>query len=69
MARKVSFSGQHLDLSEISYYYWDLDASVRLYFSPESPMYDVRFAGYVIEEVTEEMEIRLGKHGRTLANG
>ncbi len=67
MGSPVRFSGQHLELSEISQHYRDLEASLRIYFSPASPDYPNRFAGYLETEIRDEMELRLAEHSRTTA--
>jgi hypothetical protein len=61
VARRVSFSGQHLGLADIDGYHHDAEASLRLYFSSVSPTYAVRFFGYSVREVTELLHARLAE--------
>lgn len=59
MANRVSFSGDHVGLSEIAAHHRDLESSLTLYFSDGSPKYGVRFDGYAATEVTDELGERL----------
>ena len=59
MAKRVNFSGQQLGLADIDGYHHDAEAALRLYFSSASPTYPVRFIGYSVAEVTEELHARL----------
>lgn len=59
MAKRVSFSREHLKLPEIAEHHRDLESSLTLYFSTASPSYMVRFAGYAPAEVTKELGKRL----------
>ncbi|HEY6927387.1 MAG TPA: hypothetical protein VI653_28185 [Steroidobacteraceae bacterium] len=59
MASRVNFSGQQLGLADIDGYHHDAEAALRLYFSSASPTYTVRFMGYAVAEVTEELHVRL----------
>jgi hypothetical protein len=61
VARRVSFSGQHLGLADIDGYHHDSEASLRLYFSSASPTYAVRFLGYSMAEVVEQLHARLAE--------
>lgn len=61
MARRVSFSGLHLGLADIDGYHQDAEASLRLYFSSVSPTYEVRFLGYSVAEVAEQLHARLAE--------
>jgi hypothetical protein len=44
---------------QIAEHYKDMESSLRLYFSTESPRFTVRFAWKSIAEVVEELEDRL----------
>jgi hypothetical protein len=46
MADRVSFSGDQLGLAEIAAHHQDLESSLTLYFSADSPKYFARFVGY-----------------------
>jgi len=59
MADRVSFSGLHRELPEIAAHHQDLVSSLKLYFSPGSPSYLLRFDGYATAEVTKELRERL----------
>jgi hypothetical protein len=59
MAKRVSFSGEHLGLPKIAAHHQDLESSLRLYFSVGSPSYPVRFAGYAATKVAHELRERL----------
>jgi hypothetical protein len=61
MASRVSFSGEHLGLPDISAYHQDLESSFTLYFSAGSPNYLERFANYAPTEVTDELRDRLNE--------
>ena len=67
MAKRVSFSGEHLGLPEIAKHHQDLESSLRLYFSAASPRYPVRFNGYAATKVARELRERL--KGRTAYRG
>jgi hypothetical protein len=59
MAKRVGFSGAHLDLDQIAAHHQDLGSSLALYFSSGSPTYAIRFIGYAPSEVSEELGARL----------
>jgi hypothetical protein len=65
MAKKVSFSGEHLSLADAALHHNDIDGALTLYFSTASPSYQVRFAGYKPDEVREELGGRLAELDRT----
>lgn len=50
MLERISFSGQHHELSRIVSHHTDVESALKLYFSPSSPDYVVRFADYVASE-------------------
>lgn len=64
---RVTFSGEHLDLIDISRTHNDIDASVRSYFLPATITSSTRFAGYSSEEIDLEMRSLLGEHERSIA--
>lgn len=64
MLERVSFSGQHLELSRIVSHHTDVESALKLYYSPSSPDYVVRFADYVASEVRNELLDRLDEHKR-----
>jgi hypothetical protein len=59
MARKVSLSGDHLGLREIAQHHRDLQSSLTLYFSPDSPRYVARFSTDTNAEVKNQLNERL----------
>jgi hypothetical protein len=59
MAKRVTLSGDHLGLSEIAAHHQDLESSLTLYFSTDSPRFLSRFIGYTGTEVTDELLARL----------
>ena len=59
MASRVTFSGQHLGLSDIAEHHLDLQSSLNLFFSDASPAFPVRFLGYLKAEVSAELGDRL----------
>jgi hypothetical protein len=65
MASRITFSGLHSRLLEIAEHHEDLEASLRLYFSDDSPDFTIRFAGYANAEVMEELSYRLSELGLT----
>ncbi|HML16447.1 MAG TPA: hypothetical protein VK419_05455 [Bryobacteraceae bacterium] len=65
MGKRVSFSGLHPKLSQIGVQHKDLEASLRLYFSPASPTYVERFAGRKAAEVAAELEDLIEEVDRT----
>jgi hypothetical protein len=64
MAKKVSFSGENLSISDAALHHNDTDGALTLFFSAVSPSYPVRFAGYKPEEVREELGNRLAELDR-----
>jgi hypothetical protein len=61
MASRITFSGLHVELTEIAVHHEDLGASLRLYFSAAAPTFTVRFIGYSNPEVAEELGERLSE--------
>lgn len=48
-----------LELDELVAYHEDIVASLRLYFSPAAPTFEMRFAGASIHEVDQKLALRL----------
>jgi hypothetical protein len=48
-----------LQLDELALYHQAVVASLRLYFSPAAPTFAARFAGKQLDEVTQELALRL----------
>lgn len=48
-----------LELDELAEYHRDIEASLRLYFSPSAPAFAERFAGRSSQEVKEKLTLRL----------
>ena len=44
------------ELTKMAEFHNDLDRSLRLYFSKDSPFYEVRFVGYSRAEIVEELQ-------------
>jgi hypothetical protein len=63
MAKRVSFSGKHLGLSDIAGHHQDLQSSLNLFFSDASPVFPVRFVAYLKAEVADELGGRLEEIG------
>lgn len=61
---RLSFSGEHQDLSQIAVDQGDTEASVRLYFLSAPINSPPRFNGYTMSEVLEEMDALLDEHDR-----
>ncbi len=64
MARRVSFSGENISLSDAALHHNDTDGALTLFFSAASPSYRQRFAGYMLQEVREELDDRLAELDR-----
>jgi hypothetical protein len=64
MDRKVSFSGQQLNLNEIAAHFNVVDMALRgLYANSKIP----RFVGYSMREIEEELEMRLFEEEQMVA--
>jgi hypothetical protein len=59
VAKRVSFSGQHLGLADIDDYHRDSEASLRLYFSSEAPTFGMRFLDCPTGVVAKQLHARL----------
>jgi len=64
MAKKVSFSGENVSLSDAALHHNDMEDALTLFFSSGSPLYPVHFAGYQFSEVSEELGDRLAELDR-----
>jgi len=67
MSKRVSLSGEHQDLEQISKHYTDVTDSVRIYYQPGHSGYDKRFRGYSAEEMKQELNRRLREIDRASA--
>jgi hypothetical protein len=61
MPERVTFSKQRPEIPELAHYYDDVANSLRLYFSPASPLFTVRFKTYKPDEINKEMSERLAE--------
>ena len=59
--RRVSFSGQNLELEKIGRYHADIESSLRRYFSWENAVVESRFVGYTRQDVEGELEATLAE--------
>jgi hypothetical protein len=64
-AEWASFSHENLDLDVIAQQYNDIEAAVRLYFSPACNAASARFATYTPAEIEVEMDVLLQELGRS----
>lgn len=65
MVKKVSFSKQHQEISQIEVYYADMTEATREYFKPRTEKLSERFLGYTISELNTERDERLAELDRT----
>jgi hypothetical protein len=65
MVKKVSFSRQHQEISQIEVYYTDMTEAIKEYFRPRTKMLSERFLGYTITELNAERDERLAELDRT----
>lgn len=61
MPSRVMFSKECPDIQELALYYDDVGKSLRLYFSPHSQSYELRFDGYSRVEIESELSERLAE--------
>jgi hypothetical protein len=59
MSSRITFSGRHPELADIALYQKDVEASLRLFFSPQSPDYAVMFFENTVDEIRERRDERL----------
>ena len=69
MARfpRVIFSGENIELAQISQHHRDIEASVRDYFALQNPHLEPRFTGYTPSEMQQEMTSVLEENERTMS--
>ena len=67
MSKKVSLSGEQLNLSDINAHYVDVAAALKGYFNPANRFYDAKFTGYSVTELTSQLQTRLEEIDRTSA--
>ncbi len=67
MRKRVSFSGEHQELTQIAAHHSDVTDALRLYFRPADGPYQARFAGYSLAELKDELRARLAEVDRTSA--
>lgn len=65
MAKKVSFSGQHQEISEIDSHHVDVTEAIREYFIIDVEIFHERFSGYTAPELEAELETRLNEIERS----
>lgn len=61
MVKKVSFSGQHQEISQIEVYYTDMTEATKEYFKPKTEGLSERFLGYTTSELNAERDDRLAE--------
>lgn len=61
MAKKVSFSNQHQEMSQIENHRTDVTVATKEYFRPRTGEYPERFLGYSITELKFELNLRLNE--------
>ena len=59
MAKKVSYSNQHQEMSQIENHRTDVTEATKEYFRPRTGEYPERFLGYSINELKFELNLRL----------
>jgi uncharacterized protein YutE (UPF0331/DUF86 family) len=62
--RRVTFPTQSFSLFDVAAYHRDTDASLRVYFADVHPKFSIRFTGYLLEEVIDELTDRLDETDR-----
>lgn len=60
MAKRVSFSNEHQNLSDISLHHSDTEISLRIFFS-NAKIYEDRFSSYTIDEIQKELGERISE--------
>jgi hypothetical protein len=65
VAKRVSFSNEHLELDDIATYYSDSESALRQYFSSSNKDYADRFYNYTAEEVARELQDRINELNHT----
>lgn len=62
---RVSFSNDNFSVAEAAAYYNDVESALRLFFSPASPSYNVRFPGSKPSDIKIELDRRLSELDRS----
>ena len=65
MAKKVSFSNEHQEISHVEEHYTDVTEATKKYFKPQTGEYPERFSGYSAAELTFELKERLSELNHT----
>jgi hypothetical protein len=65
VAKRVSFSKEHLELDDIASYYSDSESALRQYFSSNNKDYATRFSNYTADEVAIELKDRINELNHT----
>jgi hypothetical protein len=65
MVKKVSFSQQHQEISQIEVYYTDMKEAAGEYFKPRTEKLPERFLGYTVSELNAERDECLAELDRT----
>lgn len=61
MAKKVSFSNQHQEMTQIENHHIDVAMAIKEYFRPRAGEFPERFLGYSTTELTIELNERLAE--------
>jgi hypothetical protein len=64
MRRRLSLSGDHLDLPQVYDHFYETQLALQVYFSSNSPSYSQVFLGFTQQEVAEALRDRLEEHDR-----
>ena len=65
MAKRLSFSNQHLELNDISIHHLDSENSFKLYYRADNEDYEERFADYTVDELANELRARIDELSHT----
>ncbi len=58
MNDKILFSGEHLELADITQHHTDLENALKLYFSENNKNFQARFSEYTPQELSQELSKR-----------
>ncbi|HZG27647.1 MAG TPA: hypothetical protein VE079_04220 [Ensifer sp.] len=64
MGKRVSFSGESLNLQDTADFHKDTEAALKQYYSTVSPTYEIRFFGNSAQDVESELAVRLAELNR-----
>ena len=67
MRKRISFSGEHQELTQIAAHHSDVAEALQLYFRPADGRYHARFTGYSLAELKDDLHSRLAEVDRTSA--